>query len=413
MDLKVDYLQTEVGLIPKDWSVKNLGYIGNVRMCKRVLKNQTSSNGDIPFYKIGTFGSKPDAFISKKHFDEFRKKYPFPNPGDILISAAGTIGRIVVYDGMPAYFQDSNIVWISNDESIIKNEYLYHYYQVIKWSVSHGGTVARLYNDNLKNKIFIAVPPIEEQNLISIVLNDIDDLISKLDKIIVKRQNIKRAVILQLLTGKIRLPGFSDEWVQSLLEDIADIHKGSGLSKLMLDPSGDNLCILYGELFTTYNRRIVDIVSRTKSKEGIKSVSGDILLPSSTTTTGSDLAIASALLLDNVALGGDIIIIRRKIYKYDPIFLAYLITQTMKKEITERAQGTTIHHLYGKDLKNLYLRLPSLNEQIAISKILVDMENEIFALEKRLNKTKALKQAMMQELLTGKTRLVNKELIDA
>ena len=413
MDLKVDYLQTEVGLIPKDWSVKNLGSIGNVQMCKRVLKNQTSSKGDVPFYKIGTFGSIPDAFISKKHFDEFRKKYPFPNLGDILISAAGTIGRTVVYDGMPAYFQDSNIVWISNDESIVKNEYLYHYYQVTKWSVSHGGTVARLYNDNLKNKIFIAVPPIEEQNLISKVLNDIDDLISKLNEIIAKKRDINQAVILQLLTGKIRLPGFSDEWMLSLLEDIADIHKGSGLSKLMLDPSGDNLCILYGELFTTYNRRIVDIVSRTKSKEGIKSVSGDILLPSSTTTTGSDLAIASALLLDNVALGGDIIIIRRKIYKYDPIFLAYLITQTMKKEITELTQGTTIHHLYGRDLKNLYLRLPSLNEQIAISKILVDMENEIFTLEKRLNKTKALKQTMMYELLTGKTRLVNKELIDA
>lgn len=413
MDLRVDYLQTEVGLIPKDWSVKNLGSIGNVRMCRRVLKNQTSSNGDVPFYKIGTFGSIPDAFISKKHFDEFRKRYPFPNVGDILISAAGTIGRTVVYDGMPAYFQDSNIVWISNDESIIKNEYLYHYYQVTKWSVSHGGTVARLYNDNLKNKIFIAVPPIEEQNLISIVLNDIDELISKLNKIIAKKRDINQAVMLQLLTGKIRLPGFSDEWMLSLLEDIADIHKGSGLSKLMLDPSGNNLCILYGELFTTYNERIVDVVSRTKSKEGIKSVSGDILLPSSTTTTGSDLAIASALLLDNVALGGDIIIIRRKVYKYDPIFLAYFITQTMKKEITERTQGTTIHHLYGKDLNNLYLRLPSLNEQIAISKILVDMENEIFTLEKRLNKTKALKQAMMRELLTGKTRLVNKELINA
>ena len=171
---------------------------------------------------------------------------------------------------MPAYFQDSNIVWIDNNESIIKNEYLYHYYQVTKWSVSHGGTVARLYNDNLKNKIFIAVPPIEEQNLISIVLNDIDDLISKLNKIIAKKRDINQTVILQLLTGKIRLPGFSDEWMLSLLDDVADIHKGSGLSKSMLDPSGDNPCILYGELFTTYNRRIVDIVSRTKSKEGIE-----------------------------------------------------------------------------------------------------------------------------------------------
>jgi type I restriction enzyme S subunit len=79
------------------------------------MKFQTSDTGDIPFYKIGTFGKEADAFISKELYNEFRKKYNFPKKGDILLSAAGTIGRTVVYDGKPAYFQDSNIVWIENN----------------------------------------------------------------------------------------------------------------------------------------------------------------------------------------------------------------------------------------------------------------------------------------------------------
>ena len=170
MKLKPGYKQTEVGVIPEEWEVKALGEIGSVRMCKRVLKHQTQEYGDVPFYKIGTFGTSADAFISQGLFDEFRRKYSFPKKGDILISAAGTIGRTVVYDGVPAYFQDSNIVWIDNDESIASNTYLWHYYQITKWSISHGGTIARLYNDNLKNKIHVAVPSHEEQRAIATAL---------------------------------------------------------------------------------------------------------------------------------------------------------------------------------------------------------------------------------------------------
>ena len=95
-------------------------------MCKRILKNQTTSEGDIPFYKIGTFGKKADAFISRQLFEEYKEKYSFPKKGTILISASGTIGRTVVYDGEPAYYQDSNIIWLEHDESKILNSYLYY-----------------------------------------------------------------------------------------------------------------------------------------------------------------------------------------------------------------------------------------------------------------------------------------------
>lgn len=98
---------------------KTLGNIGRVAMCKRILKSQTTSTGDVPFYKIGTFGKKADAFISKELFLEYKEKYSYPKKGSILISAAGTIGRTVIYDGKPAYYQDSNIVWLEHDETVV------------------------------------------------------------------------------------------------------------------------------------------------------------------------------------------------------------------------------------------------------------------------------------------------------
>lgn len=148
------------------WNVKKIGEIGKVCMCKRVMKHQTTPSGEIPFYKIGTFGKNPDAFITKAIYDEFKNKFSFPKQGDILISASGTIGRRVVYDGKPAYFQDSNIVWIDNDERKVINSYLYLFYGFCKWNPSKGATISRLYNADLRN-IYISFPnSIEEQQAI-------------------------------------------------------------------------------------------------------------------------------------------------------------------------------------------------------------------------------------------------------
>ena len=148
-------------------------------MCKRILKSQTSNEGEIPFFKIGTFGKVPDAFISKGLYDEYREKYSYPRCGDILISAAGTIGRTVIYNGEPAYYQDSNIVWLAHDERVVLNKYLYYFYQQKPWHVSEGGTIPRLYNDNiLKTKI--AVPPLAEQERIVKILDRFDKLCNDL-----------------------------------------------------------------------------------------------------------------------------------------------------------------------------------------------------------------------------------------
>ena len=170
-----EYYRGKLLTFGEDVEWKYLGEIGRVAMCKRVMKAETEKEGDIPFYKIGTFGKKADAFISRELFEEYRNKYSFPKKGDILISASGTIGRTVIYDGEPAYYQDSNIVWLEHDESIILNKYLFYCYQLKPWNITSGGTIQRLYNDNIRNAK-IPVPPLEEQERIVKILDQFDTL---------------------------------------------------------------------------------------------------------------------------------------------------------------------------------------------------------------------------------------------
>ena len=152
-----------------------LGDIGKVSMCRRILKSETNSIGGIPFFKIGTFGKKEDAYISIEKFYEYKEKYPYPKKEMILISTSGTIGRTVVFDGKPAYYQDSNIVWIDNDEERVLNKYLYYFYQTNPWKIDIGGTIERLYNENIE-KTSVPLPPLEEQQRIVDILDRFDKL---------------------------------------------------------------------------------------------------------------------------------------------------------------------------------------------------------------------------------------------
>ena len=151
--------------IDESWEIKTLGELGKVSMCKRIFKEQTNTKGDVPFYKIGTFGGKANSFINYDLFNEFKSKYSYPKKGEILISTSGTIGKIVEFDGKDSYFQDSNIVWISHDESIVRNSFLKFYFQQINWQPERGVTIARLYNKIIDNTS-IYIPPIKIQNQI-------------------------------------------------------------------------------------------------------------------------------------------------------------------------------------------------------------------------------------------------------
>ena len=204
------------------WEIKKLGEVGKVSMCKRVFKEDTTTEGDIPFYKIGTFGKSPDAFITKERYNEFRSKFSFPKKGDILISASGTIGRRVRYDGEPAYFQDSNIVWIDNNEKLVLNDYLYRFYEICNWGASKGATISRLYNDNLK-QIEITYPKsLPEQQRIVAILDEAFAAIAKAKAN--AEQNLKNAKELfeSYLQGVFENGNWEKVKLSELAKDITD-----------------------------------------------------------------------------------------------------------------------------------------------------------------------------------------------
>ena len=400
-DIPVWYKQTEIGIIPNDWNVKCFWNIWDVLMCKRIMKYQTSTHWEIPFYKISTFWNTADVFINRNLFEEYKRKYSYPKKWDILISAAWTIWRTVVFDGRNSYFQDSNIVRINNKETIVLNSYLYYIYKIVKWKTEDWGIVLRLYNQNLKDTQFVCPSNTDEQQAIATTLSDMDELISNLDELIEKKKNIKKWAMQKLLSPK-------ENREHKKLWDICNFIKWRWLSKDKIVDNWENECLLYWELFTTYSYIIEKIESRTNSLEGNPSKEWDVLIPGSTTTVWIDLAKASALLKEWVLLGWDINILRRKNKsEYNSAFLAYYLTEQQKYNIAMQAQWITIIHLYWRNLEDIDVYMPKdIEEQNSIVTILSDMDKEIEALEEKKAKYEQIKQWAMQKLLTGKIRLV-------
>ncbi len=190
------------------WGEKSLGQIGEPLMCKRIFKEETTDNPKtgIPFYKIGTFGRVPDSYISKEIYEEYKSKYSFPKIGDILISASGTIGRLVIYDGAPAFFQDSNIIWLGHNEEIIQNRFLFYCYSTLRWQTSDGGVISRLYNSDFKGMIIHYPINKKEQKKIADFLSSLDELITAQTEKIEGLQKHKKGLMQGLFpnTNEIR-----------------------------------------------------------------------------------------------------------------------------------------------------------------------------------------------------------------
>ena len=163
-------------ILSNSWEQRKFSDFGNVEMCKRIFKHQTLQDGDIPFYKIGSFGGEADAFITRDLFEEYKRKYPYPSKGDILISASGSIGKTVIFNGENAYFQDSNIIWLKHNNQI-SNDFLFPLYSIVKWDGIEGSTIKRLYNSNFLNTEFFK-PGINEQIKIGSILGSIDNIIT-------------------------------------------------------------------------------------------------------------------------------------------------------------------------------------------------------------------------------------------
>lgn len=181
-----------------DWIEKEIKEIAVVKMCKRIFKEQTTSKGEIPFFKIGTFGGEPDAFISKELFESYKTKFPYPKIGNILISASGTIGRIVEYKGNQEYFQDSNIIWLEHNELLL-DKYLKYYIQIINWNIE-GSTIQRLYNSNILTTTIKLPPTLEEQEKIGEYFEKLDEKINLEATKLNKLKDIKNAMLNKLLS---------------------------------------------------------------------------------------------------------------------------------------------------------------------------------------------------------------------
>lgn len=207
-----------------NWESKKIGDLGSVSMNKRIFKDETSETGEIPFYKIGTFGSEPDSFITREKFEEYKSKYPYPEIGDILISASGSIGRTLEYQGEEAYFQDSNIVWLKHDERL-DNSFLKQFYSIVKWEGIEGTTIKRLYNKNILETP-ISLPSQEEQSAIGTLFRTLDDLIASYKDNLANYQSFKATMLSKMFpkagqtVPEIRLDGFEGEWENKRADEI-------------------------------------------------------------------------------------------------------------------------------------------------------------------------------------------------
>ena len=411
--VKQGYKQTEIGVIPEDWDCAKIEDIATISMCKRIFADQTTENGDIPFYKIGTFGKEADAYISVALYNEYRNKFSFPKKGDVLISAAGTLGRTVVYDGKEAYFQDSNIVWLDIDKNVLCNEYLNHYYRVIKWASSEGSTIARLYN-GIIYATNIALPPIEEQERIAEALSDVDSMISSLERLIAKKKAVKQGAMQELLTCKKRLPGFGGEWNKINLAKKSKIKARIGWQGLTTNEYLDS-GYSYLVTGTDFVNGKIDwdnchyvAKDRFDQDKNIQIQNNDILI----TKDGSLGKTALVKGLNKPAtLNSGVFVIRPVQESYDPTFVYYILSSFVFKNFLDHlSAGSTIIHLYQKDISKFeFLMPPTIGEQVAIASILSDMDKEIESLEQKLEKTRQIKQGMMQQLLTGKIRFTGKD----
>ena len=185
------------------WKRRKLGEIGSVQTCKRIFKEQTSSDGEIPFYKNGTIGLQADSYISREVFEEFKRLYPYPEPGDILISAVGSVGRTAEYTGKDEYFQDSNVVWLKTDKMAVDKKFLKASYQVIDWLIE-GSTVKHLYNDNILKSVIWIPETIEEQKAVGKFVEDFDYLITLHRDELAESKKKRKALAQLLLTGIVR-----------------------------------------------------------------------------------------------------------------------------------------------------------------------------------------------------------------
>ncbi|APT07259.1 hypothetical protein BSP99_07185 [Corynebacterium glutamicum] len=260
-----------------------------------------------------------------------------------------------------------------------------------------------------KNKVLnlvILTPSALEQQAIADAITNTDDLIESLERLISKKQAIKQGMMQELLTGRTRLPGFTAEWKESRLGSFGTFLKGRGIKRDEIQSRGVP-CIRYGELYTTfenYTEKTASFVSDDIAATALPIRYGDILFAGSGETKaeiGTNVAYLGKV---QAVAGGDIIVFRG--ISHNPVFLSSLLNSPAIAAQKARAgQGDAIVHIHSSSLAEIVVNVPPIEEQEAIAQILQDADKEIAALDRRLETARNIKTGMMQELLTGRTRL--------
>ena len=375
-----------------NWERVRLGNMCEVQMCKRIMASQTNPSVGVPFYKIGTIGGVPDAYISYELFEEYKNKYNYPHKGEVLITCAGTVGKCLLYDGEDSYYQDSNIVWLRNNSTKLDNGFLFNILSNINWSRLNSTTIVRIYNDDLRNLQF-HLPSLEEQKKIVKSLNAIDERIATQNKIIEKLQSL--------------IKGLNDHILKNIEGDqvcFADLGEAyGGLS----GKSGDDFGC--GDPFITYMNVYQNTYISENDYELVQIAPDE---KQNSVQYGDALFTLSSETPEEVVMGAVYLGKSQKLYlnsfcfgvhfhgnRVLPQYIAHFISSTsFRKAIYPLAQGSTRFNLQKQDFMRMKFVLPSLEEQKRIATALDALYNHL-ANEKLLTEQYLLlKQYLLQQM---------------
>lgn len=374
--IKPGYKQTEVGVIPEDWEVAALGDVvefldGRRRPVKD--SDRSKMQGEIPYY--GASGIVD--YVNDYLFDE-----------DLIL--LGEDGENILSRNTRLAFKISGKAWVNNHAHVLKPkvgfsiDYLADYLESLNYSQYNTGTAQPKLNKQVCSLIPIAHPSEAEQRAIAAALGDMDALLDGLDRLIAKKRDIKQATMQQLLTGKTRLPGFSGEWEGKRLEELCAMKSGEGITAKNIDTYSEYPCYGGNGLRGFTTRFTHDgnycLIGRVGALCGnLVNVSGKFF--------ASEHAIVVTAL--------------------DGVDISWLTLALGTLALNRRSESSAQPVLTVSKLRPLELHVPpTKEEQSAIALALAEMDAEISTFEARRDKTRNIKQAMMQELLTGKTRLV-------
>ena len=398
-----------------DWEEKKIKEIGRVTMCKRIFKDQTLAWGEIPFFKIGTFGDVPDAYITRELFEDFKEKYPYPQKGNILISASGSIGKLVEYNGEDAYFQDSNIIWLEHKNDVL-DKYLKQIYPTLNWKEGlEGSTIKRLYNKVFLNKV-IFLPQVLEQSKIATLLSDIDKKIESQATLVEKLKNTKDAMFVKMFpqgenvnpTLRFKKEDGSNyaDWGKEKLNKIASPKARIGWQGMRQSEFLD-----FGDYYlitgTDFDNGSINFDTccyvekyRYDQDKNIQVHNGDILI----TKDGTLGKVAYISNMDKPAtLNAGVFVLNNLDEKMDSLFLYhYLAAPFLMEYANQQATGGTIKHLNQKVLVSFEIPIPDKEEQIKIGKCLSDLDKEIEINQQKYEKLCDVKKALLSKLFPTK-----------